>query len=175
MQAAIRFLLTLFIGVAGCSAMPVNNYSSVDKWDNPDLYEVDSSAYPTFRISKSVFDPPHGMVKGRLDMEPTSEILTDDVWHVTHNYGEYRYIFSMQYQTRQVNLIKQSYPWMKESSDYYLYHLPIDKYGKVVGGWIPFKNKKQVFLSSERKLVMDPSYWRNPEWEGKPSFIEQVK
>ena len=171
MRVAIKFLFILYIGIAGCSAMPANNYSSVDKWENPDFYQVDSSAYPTYKIGKPIFDPPSIMADGMSYKKPMTEISADDIWYVTHKYREYRYIYSDSYQSRQEQLQKKVLVGSYTS----LYHLPIDKSGKVIGGWVLFKNKKQVLLSSERKLVLDPNYWSNPEWEDKPYFIEQVK
>lgn len=52
---------------------------------------------------------------------------------------------------------------------YYLDHLIIENSGKVIG-WISFKNPENVLLPSDRRVVMDPEYWKNPEWENLPGF-----
>ena len=139
------------------------------KFEDPEQYAVNSNNYPTYRIEVSVYRPPSTMVRGEVINGLKEELLNTDVWRVTHVYHDYFYIFSDEYQTRQEQLIKKSSSW-NVIADYYFYHLPIDKTGKVVGGWVSFKNKKIVLLPSERRIVFDPNYWRNPEWDMQPSF-----
>ena len=170
--AASRLIIVFLLTLSGCSmAAPDASREGLQKYksEDPEQYVVDSKNYPTYRIESSIYRPPSGMVKGNVNYEPKEEIRTTDVWKVTHVYGSYYYIFSDEYQARQEQLIKKSYEW-NVPKDYYIYHLTIDKTGKVIGGWVSFKNKKLVLLPSERRIVFDPSYWRNPEWDKQPKF-----
>ena len=161
--------VTLLAFLSGCAA-PVPDVSKNSfhyKFEDPEQYAVDSKNYPSYRIESSVYRPPSDMVRGKVINEPKEEILNTDIWKVTHVYKDYYYIFSDEYQARQEQLIKKSYSW-NVNEDYYFYHLPIDNAGKVIGGWVSFKNKR--YLGSCCKIVFDPSYWRNPEWDKQPSF-----
>lgn len=164
------FFITLLTVLSGCAA-PTPDISKDGfhyKFEDPDQYVVDSKNYPAYRIEKSIYRPPTGLVKGMLINHPDDEMSTADIWRVTHVYNGYYYIFSDEYQKRHMQNIKKS--GLNEFGDRYLYHLPIDTEGHVIGGWVYFKNKKLVLLPSERKIVFDPSYWRNPEWDKQPSF-----
>jgi hypothetical protein len=163
--------IVLLILLSGCAANApnvANDGSPKYKFEDPDQYVVDSNNYPIYRIESSVYRPPSAMVRGKVINGPKEEILNTDLWRVTHVHNDYYYIFSDEYQARQELLIKKTYSW-NVPVKYYFYHLLIDKAGKVVG-WISFKNKELVLLRSERRIVFDPNYWRNPEWEKLPSF-----
>ena len=165
-------IIVLVVFISSCTTASSNGLNEnlpKYKFEDPEQYAVNSNNYPTYRVETSVYRPPSDMVRGKVISEPKEEIRNTDIWRVTHVYHDYFYIFSDEYQARQEQLIKKTYSW-NVIADYYLYHLPIDKTGKVVGGWVSFKNKKNVFLSSERRIVFDPIYWRNPEWDKQPIF-----
>jgi hypothetical protein len=167
-----KLFIALLLALSSCASTTSGGNEEIlpkFKFEDPDQYAVDSKNYPTFRVENSIITPPQVMVKGNVINGPKEEIRTNDIWNVTHVHNDYYYIFSEEYQTRQEQLIKKTYSW-NVPVNYYFYHLLIDKTGKVVGGWVGFKNRKLVLLPSERRIVFDPSYWRNPEWDKQPSF-----
>lgn len=169
--AVTRFVIGLLLVLSSC-ASPVSGGNGEGfpkfKFEDREQYAVDSNNYPTFRIERSIYRPPPSMFKGVGGNTPNEEIRTTDLWRVRYVYGGYYYIFSNEYQKRQEQVFKQT--GTNDIVDYYLYHLPIDKTGKVMGGWVSFKNKKIVLLPSDRRVVFDPNYWRNPEWDKQPRF-----
>lgn len=165
---ATKFFLILVLMLSACATEMNKQALSKYTFENPEAYLVDSTDFHSYRIKSPVTTPPLVFVKGTAIREPREGIKTTDVWKVTHVYEGYLYIFSTEYQTRQAELIKRAYSW-NVPANYYLDHLIIENSGKVVG-WISFKNPENVLLPSDRRVVMDPEYWKNPEWENLPGF-----
>ncbi len=164
-----RFSIALLLVLSACAApTTVGNTEGMPKFEDPDLYAVDSKNYPTYGIESVIYSPPSVMTRGYASSTPIEEIRSTDLWIVTHVYKGYYYIFSGEYQKRQEQLIKNSYSW-NVIAERNFYHILIDKAGKIVG-WVIFKNKNVVLLRSERRIVFDSSYWRNPEWDKQPGF-----
>lgn len=163
-----KFSLILVLMLSACATEKDKQVLSGYTFENPESYSVDSKDFHRYRVTSSIATAPLASVKGTVIREPREGIKTTDVWKVTHVYKGYLYIFSTEYQTRQAELIKRSYSW-NVPANYYLDHLIIEDSGKVIG-WISFKNSKNVLLPSDRRVVMDPEYWKNPEWENLPGF-----
>lgn len=171
MQVVTRYFVILCLALSGCAAPTnVNKRVGLQRHQDPEQFAVDSKHYPIYRIEESIYRPPPVMLEGNaLSVNaPREEILATDIWKVTYVCNDHYYIFSDDHQTRREKLIKSSSSY-NVIADFYLYHLLIDKTGKVIG-WVPFKNKKNVVLRGDRGVVFDPEYWRNPEWEKLPSL-----
>jgi hypothetical protein len=163
-----KFFLVSVLMLSACATEKDKHVLSKYTFKNPESYRVDSKDFHSYRIVSSVATTPLVSVKGTVIREPREGIKATDVWKVTHIYEGYLYIFSDQYQTRQAELIKSADSW-NVPANYYLDHLIIQDSGKVIG-WVSFKNPKIVLLPSDQRVVMDPEYWKNPEWENFPKF-----
>jgi hypothetical protein len=165
---ATKFFLILVLMLSACATEKDKQGLSKYTFENPESYLVDAKDFHRYRVTYSIATPPLVSVKGTVIQEPRAGIKTTDVWKVTHVYQGYLYIFSTEYRTRQAELIKRSYSW-SVPANYYLDHLIIEDSGKVIG-WISFKNPENVLLPADRRVVMDPEYWKNPQWESLPRF-----
>lgn len=166
--ATVRFFLILLLMLSACATEKDKQVISKFIFENSEAYRVDSKDFSSYRSMSPIATTPLVSVKGTVIHELREGIKTTDIWKVTHAYKGYYYVFSNEYQTRQAELIKRTYTW-NVPANYYLDHLIIENSGTVIG-WISFKNPKSVLLPSDRAIVMDPEYWKNPEWQDLPKF-----
>ena len=136
---------------------------------DPDAYQVKSNEFPTYKVKQIITDPPRQSSNNKSSGWLMVEILPSDTWKVTHVYKKYRLLFSEDYQKRQVDLLEKLDA--KQRNDIYLFHLPIDADGRVQGGWVPLKNLKVVVFKGDRRQILNPEYWKNPEWTSEPLFF----
>lgn len=178
-------LLVLASATAGCTpgpvlyergTAPVALPPRAGNYENPDNYRVDSAAYPTY-VAKYDFLPPEPREGTWVSRTANVEILTTDIWHVTHRVQDQFLIFSDTYQDRQCNYLLSlgrasgafrsllGGPCIADN----LYELYISSDGKVFA-WMFLKDPKQVARSKDRYTIMDPTLREGPGWPEQPLF-----
>lgn len=183
--SSIALLLTFVGATAGCGStdyLYVKGHAPIPipprsrNYENPDKYLVKSVGYPTY-VAKYDFAPPKPRDRNWVSSTSNVEILTTDVWHVTHKFGNRLLIFSNTYQDRQCNYLVslgrahgafKSLLGGRCVADN-LYELYISGAGKVIG-WMFLKDPEKVAFSKDRYTIMDPARRKGPGWPKQPLF-----
>jgi hypothetical protein len=149
--------------------------------ENPDRYRVDSASYPTFHVRER-FKPPLWK-EGSFEMVL---IEASDIWKVTHKVGEKAFlIYSESYNDRQCRYLADVLPRgmagghigiiTKRCDADYLYHIPVNLDGTVIGNWKLLYNPKRFIFARDRYIDMQIDRTAVGGWSKQPLFVPQHK